>query len=162
MSKTEYQFEDFLADVSDCYKAFVNKVHEKLLQDNYRIKIESKASGFLVSYVHPKMKRTILNFLFRKKGLLVRVYGDNCNKYCDVLNRLPESMVRQIDKSGVCKRLVDLESCNSRCATGYDFHIGKNHYQKCRYNCFCLDVDAESIPFLLELIERESKERLAG
>lgn len=161
MGKTTYQFEDFLNDVNNDYQGFVKDVHELLLQDNYKIKIEAKASGLMVSYSHPKTKRTILNFVFRKKGLLVRIYADHCNNYADVLNRLPERIVRQIEKVGICKRLIDSQSCNSKCAMGYDFHIGENHYQKCRYNCFLLEVDFESIPFLLELIERESKERKA-
>ena len=161
MAKTEYQFADFLADVDDDYKSFVNQVHKMLLDDGYKVKIESKASGFFVAYAHPKTKRSLLNFLFRKKGLLVRIYGDNYGKYADLLNDLPENMVSQIDKAGVCKRFINPENCNSKCI-GYDFYIQENHYQKCRYACFLFAVNAESMPFLLQLIESESKQRFAG
>ncbi|MCL2592822.1 MAG: hypothetical protein FWD82_05595 [Defluviitaleaceae bacterium] len=159
MAKTEYQFSDFLTDVSDGNKDFVIAVHEMLTKDNYKFKIESKASGFLVSYAHPKTKHSILNFAFRKNGMYIRLYGANCNNYAELLNRLPKSMIAQIDKSGNCSRMLNPQACNSRCAMGYDFYIGENHYQKCRIVCFFLLVDGESIPFLLEMVEREKQAR---
>jgi hypothetical protein len=155
MVKAEYVFEDFLESVDKDFKDFVGKVHGALLKNDYKPKIESKASGLFISYAHPKTKRSILNFLFRKKGLLVRIYGDNCNKYEDLINRLPENMVKQIDKAGVCKRLVDPQACNSKCALGYGFYIGEKRYQKCRNSSFYFDVDVESAPFLLRMIEGE-------
>ena len=161
MVKTEYQFEDFLANVSDECKDFVKQVHEMLSQDNYTVKIEQKASGFFVSYLQPKNKRSILNFLFRKKGLLIGIYGDNCNKYAELLDKLPENMVKQIDKGGVCKRLIDPTTCNSRCVMGYDFYVSDKHYQKCRNSCFYFGVDLEGIPLLIDIIKSESEERLA-
>ena len=159
MKNTEYKFEDFLLNVEDVYKDFVDNINQKLLKKNYISKIESKASGFFVSYSHPKTKRGILNLLFRKKGLLVRIYGDNCNKYSDLLNKLPENIINQIEKAGVCKRLINPESCNQKCPMGYDFYIGKKHYQKCRNSCFYLEFDTESIPFIVKIIDKEMKER---
>jgi len=158
MPKSEYQFADFLMNVDDRYKDFVITVHE-MLAANYKAKIELKASGFLVSYIHNKTKRSILNFVFRKNGIYIRIYGENCNDYVNVLNRLPNNIVKQIEGAGVCKRLVDPGACNSKCGMGYDFHIGDNHYQKCRNSCFYLYVDDESIPHLLELVESESRSR---
>ena len=161
MSKSEFQFCDFLLDVHDDYKDFVTTVNEMLEKNNYKIKIESKASGFLVSYSHVKTKKSILNFAFRKQGLFTRIYGTHCNNYADLLNRLPQNMVDQIDKSGNCSRMLDPQACNSRCAMGYDFYIRDKHYQKCRIVCFFLHVNHESIPYLLEIIEREQQERAA-
>ena len=160
MAKAEYQFEDFLMNVDDNYKEFANKINEILLQNSYKVKIEAKASGFFVSYAHPKTKRSILNFLFRKKGLLVRVYADNCDKYSNVLNGMPQKIKAKIEKASVCKRLISPQECNPKCIMGYDFYIGDDRFQKCRYSCFELDVDSESIPFLHEFITSEIKERL--
>ncbi|MCL2456175.1 MAG: hypothetical protein FWD19_01345 [Defluviitaleaceae bacterium] len=159
MEKKDYRFEDFFEDVNDKDKDFVSKVHELLTRDDCKIKVELKATGFFASYSHPTTKRSILNFAFRKKGLMVRIYGDNCNKYEDVLNRLPEKMVKQIEKAGVCKRILDPKTCNPKCVMGYDFKIGKNKFQKCRNSCFFFEVDAESVSFLLELIESEKNSR---
>jgi len=159
MAKINYQFEDFLNNVEPQYRDFVNEIHELLMKDNYKIKIEEKATGFFVSYEHPKTKRNILNFLFRKKGLFIRLYGENCNEYQDVLNELPQEIINQIDKAGVCKRIIDPQACNPRCSMGYDFYMIEKHYQKCRNSCFYLFVDLDSVPFLFKLIESENKER---
>ena len=159
MVKEEYQFEDFIVNVNDEYKEFVNQIHNLLSQDGYKTKVESKATGFFVSYSHPKTKKNILNFLFRKKGLLIRIYADNCNNYTEVLENLPEIIVSQIDKAGVCKRLINPASCNPKCVMGYDFYIRGKHYQKCRNSCFYLDVNAESIPDLIKIIENENNQR---
>jgi hypothetical protein len=161
MTDQEYMFEDFLANVREEDKNFVNEVHGTLLRDRYKAKIEHKANGFFVSYSHPKTKRVILNFLFRKKGLMIRLYADNCNKYSDVFDRMPKKIVDQIEKARNCKRLIDPEDCSPRCLLGYDFYIGEKHYQKCRGH-FILLVDRESIPTLLELIVSENRERSAA
>jgi len=49
MPKSEFQFSDFFLEVPDKNKDFVTQIHKLLTSDNYNIKIESKASGFLVS-----------------------------------------------------------------------------------------------------------------
>ena len=162
MSKVEYQFNDFLHFLSerayDCM-GFVVEVHEMLLQMGCRVKISSsKAYPFLVAYTMPNARKGILNFYLRKKGLKVRITIVNPEKHADVLNSLPENMVGQIDKKGVCRKLVEGCKCLDSC-TGFDFHIGETHYQKCRFDCFQFDVDTESIPFFFELLESELKER---
>jgi hypothetical protein len=157
--KITYQFDDFFSEVSPDFKKFVATIHETLQHDGYKAKVEKKASGFFVSYSHPKTKRSMLNFLFRKNGLLVRVYADNFDKYADFLNRFPELMEKEIGKSPVCKRLINPTDCNPKCIMGYDFHVKDNHYRKCRYSCFQFSVNSESIPVLSEFVENERKER---
>jgi len=41
------------------------------------------------------------------------------------------------------------------------FHIGNEHYQKCQIQCFQFEVDVESMPYLLKLINCESKARVS-
>jgi len=161
MAKSEFQFSDFLAEVDGSYKDFVNNIHTMFLTENYKVKIESKASGFFVSYSHPETKRSVLNFLFRKVGLIVRVYADNHSDYAALFSEIPEIMIRQMDKATPCKRLLNTQSCNPNCLAGYDFYIGENHYQKCRNSCFYFEVNSETIPFLTKLIESEHKSRCA-
>ena len=162
MEKVNYQFDDFLAEVNPDYKGFVTKVHENLTQEGYKVKIESKKSGLSVSYSHPKTKRGMLSLLFRKDALMVRLYADNFSKYADFLNHLPESMEKEIGKATKCSRLIDPNACNPRCAGGYDFNIRDNHYQKCRMNCFQLEINSDSIPVLIDFIENERKERMVA
>ena len=161
MEKVTYQFDDFLSAVSADYKDFVLKINEILQNCSYKTKIENKASGFFVSYSHPKTKRNLLNFLFRKNGLLVRLYADNFNKYSDFLDRLPEKMEKEIAKGVLCKRLINPNDCNPKCIMGYDFFIRDANYKKCRYSCFQFAVNSDSIPVLSEFIENERKERVA-
>ena len=101
----------------------------------------------------------MLNLLFRKKGLLVRIYADNHYKYADFIGSLPEQMQKEIGKASNCKRLLNPEDCSSNCVMGFDFFIGKNHYQKCKYSCFQFAVNDESIPFITKFIENECRER---
>jgi len=155
----QYRFEDFLTCVDPAFKKFAVGVHESLLRESYKIKIESRASGITVSYSHPKTRRGVLNFFFHKKKLLTRIYADNLARYNNFINRIPERMEKEISKATLCKRLVNQGECNPKCIKGYDFFIGNSRYQMCRYNCFEFEVNAESIPVLTEFIENERKER---
>lgn len=159
MKNNEIQFEDFLLTVDPAYMGFVNQIHDFLLLNGCTIKIALAKNGYLVSYTYAKMKRVIMNFVFRKKGLVIRIYGDHVNKYMDFLETLPEAMIKSIEKSPVCKRLVDPVTCNSRCSMGYDFKIHGAHYQRCKYNCFMFEVNEENNPFLKTFLENELKER---
>jgi len=134
-----------------------------LLQDNYKPKIQvTKSTGLQLSYSQPKIKSTagiISIFFLHNDKLVVRIYGKNHKAYPDVLNKLPESITSQIDKASDCVKFADPQKCWKGCI-GYDFYVGETHYQKCAVNCFQLNVDAESMPYLLDLIKSESKERL--
>jgi hypothetical protein len=162
MEKAKYQFEDFLAEVGAGQKEFVTEIDRALVDDGYKRKVESKASGFFVSYAHPKTRRGMLNFLFRKKGLFARIYPDCLHEYSGFLDTLPEAMEKEIEKSFVCKRLIDPGDCNPKCITGYDFYIKDRHYQKCRYGCFQFGIDAESMPVIADFIEHERDGRAAS
>jgi len=159
VEKKEYRFEDFLLDVHPAYQDFAKKTHDALLQSGYRIKIEMAKSGFLVSYFDAKTKRSIANFVFRKSGLVVRIYGEHVNQYLGFMETLPDSMVKAIDKAPICKRLVNPAACNSKCPMGYDFMMRGKHHQKCRYSGFMFPVNDEHVSFIKIFLEREAKER---
>lgn len=161
MEKAEYRFSDFLSDVPEERRGFAGDIHDALLKDGYRCKIERKTSGFFVSYSHPGTRRSLLNFFFRKNGFYVRVYADAIDKHADFLQTLPERMEKEISKASACKRLLNPADCNQKCLTGYDFFIRDNRYQKCRYGCFQFRVDAESVPAISAFVEREKGARRA-
>jgi len=160
MEKVTYQFEDFLNSVNDDYKDFIMTVNKIVLQENYsNIKIgTSKTNLFSVSYSRPKTRLGIVNFMLRKRGFKMVISGRNCAKYPDMLLSLPDEMKNQIIKVQDCKNIIDPGTCMDKCI-GYEFHIGEDHYQKCRFGCFQFDINNESIPFLLKLLEAELKER---
>jgi len=149
MEKITYQFEDFLQSVAPEYQEFAAGIHASIMAAGCKIKIESKASGFFVSYANPKTKRSMLNFLFRKKGLLVRMYPGDIGRCAALLDSLPESMIKELDKAQICKRLAQTADCSSRCVMGYDFLVRGNRYQICRY-CLQFAVTPESAPVLTE------------
>jgi hypothetical protein len=64
MVKERHLFEDFLAEVNAEQRVAVTNIHESMTGSGYKNKVEKKASGFLVSYTHPKTKRSILNLFF--------------------------------------------------------------------------------------------------
>lgn len=166
MDIVKYQFEDFLAMASDNDKDFILKVHDRLLQENNKIKVVAKGRKTIhltIIYSEPKTRRNMAKLLFNKGELSIHIYTKNYDKYLDVLSNLPQKMIIQMEEANNCKNLTKQESSEKGCSwadcSGYDFYIGKTRYQKCSYECFKFKVEAESMPFLHELIEAEIKAR---
>lgn len=155
-------FEDFLKDVHPALIPAVADMNEVLLHRGCKLEIKPAKSGYVASYISPGDKRTLFNYIFRKKGMMVRIYGDNINGYIDLFQHAPASVLSAIDKAGVCKRLIDPAKCNSRCPTGYDFMLNGKHYQKCRYGGLMFLLDDETTPFARAVIERELEARSAA
>ncbi len=162
MDKSAPSYSDFLNAVDPRLHQFVEHAHRLLLENGCKHKIERAQNGYLLSYSHKPTKRVIVNFVFRKSGLVIRIYADFCDRYTDFLETLPEDMLQKVDKAPSCKRLLDITKCSSRCPMGYDFWLGDSHYQKCRYNCFLLPVCDENTPFLERFLARELRERAAS
>lgn len=155
MAKEEIKFNDFLVSVEPDNQDFIRDLHDYLVDNDCKEKIESKSSGYFVTYAHGKTKKSVINLLFRKKGLIIRIYGENVGKYLGFINSLPPDMVKAINKAGVCKRLVNPDACNPRCTTGYDFVINGLRYQKCKNSCFQFDINSKNNPFIRTFCENE-------
>lgn len=160
-TKETYTFDQFLPEVNPGHLPFVMEIHKVLLQKGYATKVELAKNGYVVSYLQPKTKKTLLNYVFRKGGMQARIYGDHFAQYLSAVKTLPPTMVKQMAKQPDCKRLFTPTSCNSRCTMGYTFTIDETLYQKCRYGCFLFPVTDESIPYLRSLIEGEAAAREA-
>jgi len=157
MPEAKLSYEQFLEAVpTDCH-AFMQDLHNYMLENGCKATFEEKKTSSLASYKHTKSKKSVINVLIKKQGLIVRIYGENTGKYPDFLNTLPAEMVQAIDSSGDCKRLVH-NTCSPKCS-GYDVTIGGKHFQKCRYSAFEFLVTAESNPFIKTFIENEVNER---
>ena len=157
MAQDKISYEQFLEATLAENKAFVQDLHTYLLDNGCKVTFEEKKSGFLASYKFGKPQKALLNFIFRKKGMLTRIYGEQIAGYPDFLNTLPTEMVKSIGDAGICKRLVH-NTCSPKCL-GYDFMIGDEHYQKCRYNCFEFLMTEVSKPFIKSFVEHELGER---
>lgn len=161
MPKEQIKFDDFLLNVSPENLGFVHETHDFMLQNGCSFKIEAAKSGNVLSYLLPKTKKVIVNYVFRKSGMIIRIYGDNISKYIDIMQMLPKGMINAIEKAPVCKRLVDPTKCNSRCPMGYVFDLNGKTYQNCRYYSFMFDVTDENYASIRNFIEQELKERTA-
>ena len=155
MAKEVIDFEQFLNTVDPNFEEFTSNLHDYLIDNGCKPKFEQKSSGLFISYKHNKSKKSVANLLFRKKGLMIRIFGEHANKYSDFMNTLPEEMIKSIKKASVCKRLIDPDVCNSRCTMGYDFTIGNERFIKCKNNCFMFLINNENNPYIQSFIENE-------
>lgn len=150
-----YTFQDFLASVDGETQGFVSELRDELTALGCKIDVKLAKSGYVVSY--SLNKKTIANYVFRKKGLMARIYANHIAQYMDVLETLPEAMVEAIRKAPVCKRLVDPAACNPRCSMGYDFILKGERLQRCRNNAFLFLLSDETRPYAKALLLNEAK-----
>lgn len=151
----KYTFEDFLASVDVVNQKFVSDLHDELTGLGCKIEVKQAKSGYVVSYsLHNK---TIANYVFRKKGLIARIYANHIVQYMEVLDTLPDGMVKSIQEAPICKRLVDPSTCNQRCAMGYDFILKGERMQKCRNGAFMFLLSEENRPFVRTLLLNEAR-----
>ena len=151
-------FEQFLGEIDANDRAFVQELHHYLLDNGCKATFEEKKTSLLGSYKYIKSKRSVINLLLKKQGLLVRIYGENTGKYFDFLQTLPEEMVQAIARASECKRLV-YNTCSPKCS-GYDVTIGGDRYQKCKYGGFEFLVAERNNPSIKSFVVHEMRERL--
>ena len=153
MEKLKLGIEEFAATVGKEDVDFVKEMHDIFTAAGCKLEIKEAKNGYVASYLHNK--KTVANYVFRKKGLLIRIYANHLMAYIPFLDTLPASMAKEIAKAPDCKRLLNPNDCNPKCAMGYDFILNGGHYQKCRYNAFFFLISKESKPFIKEFIEKE-------
>lgn len=159
MDKQEEQWNAFIETVEPQYRDFVNSLHKYFMQNGCNVQVKTAKSGYLISYTITKTKKTVANYIFRKKGLLIRIYANSVNGYMAFLDTLPEGMSNTIRKAPVCKRLLNPDDCNPRCLMGYDFNMNGEHYQKCRSSAFLFLLTEENNPYIKSFIENEMEAR---
>ncbi len=123
-------FTNFLQAVPAENKAFVSALHERLLAVGCAANFKEAKSGLTVSYQWNK--KTVMNWVFRKAGMLARIYGDNVPQYEAELAALPADMQKKMTTSRDCKRLIDPAACSDTCVKGFVYNLGGNTYKKCR------------------------------
>lgn len=149
------QFEDYLRDVGPANMGPVSDLHALLMENGFILKMELAKNGYVVSYQDPKVKRVAANFIMRKKGPVIRLYGDHVHKQEAVIASLSDTMKKSIAAAPDCKRLHDPTKCNSRCAMGYPVTIDGTLHKKCRYNCLMFEINPENYPHIKSLVAQE-------
>ena len=150
-------YQDFIMALNAEQLAFVEDLNKYLTDSGCKATFEEKKSGMIASYKFGKPPKALIYMFFKKKGMLVRIYGENLDNYRDFLNTLPSQMVEEIDGAGACKRLVS-NGCSPKCI-GYDFTIDAKHFQKCRYNYFEFLVTNETAPYIKAFAQKELSAR---
>lgn len=158
MAKEKIPFSDFLKLAGPEHEEFINSLHEYVTEKNAVCNIKESKSGYVVSYVDSS-KATVANYVFRKKGPMLRIYADNVGLYMDFLDTMPVSMKETIENSGPCKRMIDPDACNPRCKLGFDFFMDNKHHQKCRNGGFMFFLNDETKPYLRTIMEKEMELR---
>jgi len=154
------EFDDFLIAAGVEHEDFINQLHAFLQENGCVWKIRQAANGYVVSYIHKPTKRTVANYVFRKKLPMLRVYADNILSYGDKVSEWPEVMKDAIRKGGNCSRLSDPNACNSRCVGGFDFILDGERQQKCRcHMSFTFLLGDETKPYLLGVMVDEMRAR---
>lgn len=151
----ENKFNLFLESVNIDNQNFVKELNDYLLSQKCQCEIKSAKSGYVVSYLLPDTKKTLANFVFRKSGIKLRIYADHVSSYQTFLNQLPEKMKKEIRKASVCKRLINPDDCNPKCAMGYTFSLDEETYQKCRFMAFMPTLNNENNPYIFQFIKNE-------
>ena len=73
MAKEKASFKEFLSAVAPEHQAFVEKLNTKLIEQGCVLVIKEAKSGYAASY--QLEKKTVMNWVFRKSGILARIYG---------------------------------------------------------------------------------------
>ena len=160
MPKQDIPFGDFLVAAGLEHNEFISQLHGYLQDNDCVWTIRLAANGHVVAYVHKPTKRTVANFLFRKKLPMLRIYVDNIRHYENKVDKWPDAMKDAIRKGGNCSRLSNPNACNSRCLQGFDFMLDGERQQKCRcHMAFTFLLDDETKPHLLDAMVREMEAR---
>lgn len=154
MPKQTIPFDDFL-QAAGAQAGFIAELDDILQAAGYTPGIKEAASGYVVSYTAKTAPKTIVNYVFRKKGPLVRIYAKNIAKYMEILDEWPEAMRDSVQKAPVCRRLLDPTACNSRCEMGFDFVLAGQRQQKCRHSCFFFYLDEAINPHIKSMVLQE-------
>ena len=148
MAKEKASFYAFLSAVAPEHQAFVEKLHDKLIGQGCDLVIKEAKSGPAASYQIGK--KTVMNWVFRKSGVLARIYGDHAGKYEDTIASLPADMQAKMTDSRDCKRLIDPEACSDTCVKGFVYALNGATYKKCRNDG------------MFFLLTKETAEHIAG
>lgn len=152
-------YEDFLQTVTLDNHPFVEKLHENFIQHNCKLEVKEAKQGYVVtySYMREKKRVALMNYVFRKSGMMVRIYARHISMYQSVLDSLPESMKKEIGKALDCKRLNGTSQCSPTCTAGYDFIMDKVNYKKCKNGAFFWKVGTETMEYIKKIVESELK-----
>lgn len=150
MAKVKTSFEEFLSAVVPEYQVVVEELNNKLIELGCDLIIKEAKSDYVASY--QLGKRTVMNWVFRRSGILARIYGDNASKYENTISSLPVDMQRKMTTSRDCKRLIDPNACSSTCVKGIVYALNGDTYKKCRNDGMLFLLTNETAEHIAQLV----------
>ena len=144
----------FLNDIPAESQGFVLELDKYLTSKGSKRTIKSAKRGFVASYMSPVSGKALLNYVFRKTGVKMRIYAQSIGTYADILSDFPENMKNDIRKAGDCKKLCGLK-CSPTCPGGYSFFMDGEEYKKCKNMAFFHSLTEENYDAIEKLIRSE-------
>lgn len=157
MNTMDEKFKLFLNDIPTEMQEFVINLDALLEEKGSKREIKSAKQGFVTSYSNPNTGKVLLNYVFRKTGVKMRIYAAGVGNYDSILNAFPVKMKKEITKATDCKKLTG-GTCSPTCPGGYTFTMDGEEYRKCRSMAFLHNLNQESSTYILELLKSELAE----
>ena len=144
----------FLNDIPVECQGFVLELDKYLTEKGSKRTIKSAKSGFVTSYTSPKTGKALLNYVFRKTGVKMRIYAAGIGEYSEILSDFPDNMKKDIIKAGDCKKLYGL-NCSPTCTGGYSFLMDGVSYKKCKNMAFFHSLEERNFSAIRKIVEAE-------
>ena len=144
----------FLNDIPAESQGFVLELDKYLTSKGSKRTIKAAKSGFVTSDSSPLTGRALLNYVFRKTGVKMRIYAQSIGTYADMLSDFPENMKNDIREAGDCKKLCGL-NWSPTCPGGYSFSMDGEEYKKCKNMAFFHSLTEENYDAIEKLIRSE-------
>ena len=141
----------FLNDIPVESQGFVLELDKYLTSKGSKRTIKAAKSGFVTSYDSPVTGKALLNYVFRKTGVKMRIYAQSIGEHSDILSDLPENMKADIKKSGDCKKLSGM-NCSPTCSGGYEFTMDGEVFKKCKNMAFFHSLTEENYDAIKKMI----------
>ena len=144
----------FLNDIPAGMQKFVLELDEYLITKGSKRIIKSANSGYVTSYNSPSSGKALMNYVFRKTGVRVRIYAEHIGDHSEILSNFPNNMKADIKKGVDCKKLTGL-TCSPTCSAGYIFVMDGIEYKKCKNSAFFHALTEENFGSIMQLIKSE-------
>ncbi len=147
-------FQDFLGTVPPNMQPVVLEINEFLTQKGCKCKIKEAKSGHVVSYTRQHTGKSLLNYVFRKSGVKIRIYASHVSEYEAFLDTLSDDLKKGIQKAGDCKKLNG-QNCSLSCLGGCEFNMDGVVYKKCKNTAFMFDFNEKNTDFIYAFLKNE-------
>ena len=147
-------FEDFLGAVPPEMQPIVLEINDFLTQKGCKREIKEAKNGHAVSYKRQDTGKSLLNYVFRKSGVKIRIYASQVSEYEAFLDTLSDELKKGIQKAGDCKKLNG-QNCSPSCLGGYEFKMDGVVYKKCKNTAFMFDFNEKNTDFIYVFLKNE-------